>query len=320
MVAAPQATAPDTTGPDTDGPDSDNRAALKARLRRLSRPSDARGLLQLGGHLAGLAVTGSLVLWSLATWVLPAALLAHGIALVFLFAPLHETIHRTAFRRRWLNDAVARACGFLLLLPADYFRAFHLQHHRFTQDPARDPELSAPPLANRAAWLRHVSGLPYWRERSATTWRHACGKVTEDFVSARLKPAVVREARAHLLLYGLAAVASVAAGSALLLWLWVLPALLGQPFLRLYLLAEHSGCPAVRDMLANSRTTLTNPLMQGLCWNMNLHSAHHAYPAVPFHALPAADRLLAPHIAVRSRGYLAVQKEIWRSLRPAAAA
>jgi fatty acid desaturase len=46
---------------------------------------------------------------------------------------------------------------------------------------------------------------------------------------------------------------------------------------------------------------------------MNLHTAHHAYPAVPFHALPAADRLLAPRIAVRSRGYLAVQKEIWRS-------
>jgi len=298
---------------DTAPPVPSDRAELKTQLRALSPPSDRRGLLQLGGHLALLAVTGSLVLWTVGTWLLPAALLAHGIVLIFLFAPLHETIHRTAFRSRALNDAVARACGFLLLLPADYFRAFHLQHHRFTQDPARDPELAAPPLASRAAWLWHVSGLPYWRERVATTWRHALGQVTEDFVPARLRPAIVREARAHLALYGLAATASLAAGSTPLLWLWALPALLGQPFLRLYLLAEHSGCPAVPDMLANSRTTLTHPLLRRLCWNMNLHTAHHAYPAVPFHALPAADRLLAPRIVVRSRGYLAVQKEIWRS-------
>ena len=120
-------------------------AARKAALRGLAARSDGKGLARLAGHLALLAATGAAVLWSRGGWGLAPALVAHGIALVFLFAPLHETIHRTAFRRRWLNDAVARAAGFLLVLPADYFRAFHLQHHRFTQDPARDPERSAPP-------------------------------------------------------------------------------------------------------------------------------------------------------------------------------
>jgi fatty acid desaturase len=67
-------------------------------------------------------------------------------------------------------------------------------------------------------------------------------------------------------------------------------------------------------MLANSRTTLTNPLLAALCWNMNRHTAHHAYPAVPFHALPAADRLLAPEMSVRTQGYMAVQREIWENL------
>src|SRR3546814_7969873 len=113
--------------------------------------------------------------------------------------------------------------------------------------------------------------------------------MSEDFVPAALRPALVRGARLQLAGYALLALASLAAGSGLLLWLWVVPVLLGQPFLRLYLLAEHSGCPEVPDMLANSRTTLTNPLLRALCWNMNLHSAHHANPAVPFHALPAAD-------------------------------
>jgi hypothetical protein len=35
---------------------------------------------------------------------------------------------------------------------------------------------------------------------------------------------------------------------------------------------------------------------------------------LPFHALPAADRLLAPQIALRSRGYAAVQRAIWARL------
>ena len=139
------------------------RAAQQQALRSLAARSDRKGLVQLAGHLGLLTATGALVLWSRGTWGMLPALFAQGIVLVFLFAPLHEAIHRTAFRTRWLNDAVARAAGFVLVLPADYFRAFHLQHHRFTQDPAHDPELARPPLASRAAYLRHVSGLPYWR-------------------------------------------------------------------------------------------------------------------------------------------------------------
>ena len=297
-----------------DRPNRAERTAQQAALRSLAARSDRKGRVQLAGHLGLLAATGTLVLWSRGSWGMLPALFIQGIVLVFLFAPLHETVHRTAFRTRRLNDAVARAAGFLLVLPADYFRAFHLQHHRFTQDPARDPELARPPLVSRAAYLRHVSGLPYWRERFATTWRHARGQVTQDFLPARLRPQIVWEARAHLAGYALLAAASLASASSLLLWLWVIPALLGQPFLRLYLLAEHSGCPQVPDMLANSRTTISNPVLRRLCWNMNRHSAHHAYPAVPFHALPAADRLLEARIAVRSRSYVGVQREIWKGL------
>jgi len=290
-------------------------ASPTAALRALAARSDRKGLSRLAVHLGLLAASGMLVLASLENWaLLIPSLLVHGIVLVFLFSPLHETIHRTAFRTRAVNDAVARAAGFLLVLPADYFRAFHLQHHRFTQDRARDPELAGPPIASRGDYLLRVSGLPYWRERFATTWRHAMGGITEDYIPARQRPAIAWEARAHLAGYLLLAAASLAAGNALLLWLWVVPALIGQPFLRLYLLAEHSGCPEVPDMLANSRTTVSNPAVRLLCWNMNLHSAHHAYPAVPFHALPAADRLLAPRIVRRSRGYAAVQREIWSGL------
>ena len=285
-------------------------AAERRALLALAARSDRRGLGQLGLHLAALLATGTLVALARgAPWLAP-ALLLHGLVLVFLFAPLHETIHRTAFRRRRLNDAVASAAGAILILPPEYFRAFHFAHHRHTQDPLRDPELSTPKPATLGVYLWQVSGLPYWGERIATTLRHACGRVDEPFVARHLKPRIVREARTTVGVYGLLALGSVLAWSDALLVFWLAPALLGQPFLRMYLLAEHTLCPLVPDMLRNSRTTRSVALVRRLAWNMPYHAEHHAHPALPFHALPAAHALLKNRIAVQAAGYAAVQREI----------
>ena len=93
--------------------------------------------------------------------------------------------------------------------------------------------------------------------------------------------------------------------SPLACWLWVLPALLGQPFLRLYLLAEHGRCPPVANMLENSRTTFTNRAVRFLAWNMPYHAEHHAYPAVPFHQLPAFHARARAHLRTTSESYAA---------------
>ncbi len=285
-------------------------AVDQVALKTLSRRSDARGLGQFAGHLAALAATGLLVAHTQGTFWLAPALLLHGVVLAFLFAPLHETIHRTAFRSRGLNDAAAWLCGLSLLLPPDFFRAFHFAHHRTTQDPARDPELAAPKPASVAQYLWLASGLPFWRERITTLPRHAAGQIEESFIVEPLRPAIVREARTALAVYGAIAVVSVLLESWAAVLYWVLPALLGQPALRLYLRAEHTGCPLVPGMLENSRTTRSNPLMRALAWNMPYHAEHHAYPALPFHALPAAHGLLKDRIAVQASGYLAAHRDI----------
>ena len=92
-------------------------------------------------------------------------------------------------------------------------------------------------------------------------------------------------------------------------------AFLGQPALRLYLLAEHTGCPAVPDMLANSRTVLTNTVIRWLAWNMPYHAEHHAYPWLPFHALPAVHESLRGHLRVTAPGYAAASRDILRAVR-----
>lgn len=287
----------------------------RATQRALSARSDAKGLLHLAGHAGALVATGALVTIAGGTlWLLP-AMAIHGAVLVFLFAPLHESIHRTAFRSVGLNDAVAYVCGAVVLLPPTWFRYFHFAHHRWTQDPARDPELAAPKPSTLSMWLLHVSGARYWRAQSAGLVKRAMGIVNDPFVPPKGRARVVLEARVYLLIYAGVFAAAGAFGSWAPLLYWAFPVLLGQPLLRLYLLAEHTGCPNVPDMLRNTRTTLTNGVVRFFAWNMPFHAEHHAFPAVPFHALPAVHRLVRDDLAVVANGYIAVQREIIGGLR-----
>ena len=276
-----------------------------------NRRSDAAGARRLGGHLAVLAATGALVVIVDSGWAMAPAMLAHGVILVSLFAGLHETIHRTAFRRRSINDAVAAVIGFVHFLPAGYFRRFHTAHHRFVQDRAHDPERTRPALTGRAGYLLTVFGLPYWWWRFSELARHAAGLARPPFVPTRAWPAVIREARWHIAGWAGIISLSLTLGWVWPFWLWLVPAFLGQPFLRLYLMAEHGGCAQTRDVWCNTRTVRSNALVRFLMWNMPYHAEHHAFPATPFHALPALHRQVGGKLQIRATGYAAFHRQHW---------
>lgn len=294
-----------------------HRAALAAigagRVAALSQASDAPGLIRLAGHLGLLALTGAAVLAAEGWWRLPLQFV-HGTVLVFLFSAAHECIHRTAFRTGWLNDRVAWGAGLAILLPPNAFRFFHFAHHRYTQDPERDPELATPKPRTRGAYLWRLTGWDYWAGQVRALIAAACGRPPPAHVPPRGKGKLRREARAYIAVYAAAALISVATGSTLALTLWILPALLGQPVLRAFLLAEHTACPLVPDMLANSRTTFTHRALRWLAWEMPWHTAHHAAPTVPFHRLGALSAEIEHALKSTAQGYLDAQGQILRAI------
>jgi fatty acid desaturase len=133
-----------------------------------------------------------------------------------------------------------------------------------------------------------------------------------DYVPARARRAVVTEARLvlgfHLLCVGLA--------------LGPLPGLktvfaaqiLGHALMSAYLTAEHNGLPHSGDIPARTRTTATHPLVCWLMWNMPWHVEHHAWPAIPWHALPKAGALLGDERPHTNVGYLAFHRRVLVSL------
>jgi fatty acid desaturase len=289
-------------------------ANLSAEDReRLLARSNRAGLIHLAGHLALLALTGTWIILALPFWQL--GLIAHGIVLIFLFTLLHETTHETPFAASRLNATVGALCGFILFLPYRWFTYFHLAHHRFTQDPERDPELCEGKPQTWRQYLGYLSGLPIWRSQARQLIRNAMDTANDPFVPARRRGEVKAEARIHLALYAGLLAAGLTFRLDALVWLWLIPALIGQPFLRAYLLAEHTGCPLIANMLENTRTTYTGSLIRFIAWNMPYHTEHHTYPMVPFHNLPVLNRLMEQHLKVTENGYLSFHKKLLAKLK-----
>lgn len=280
-------------------------------LADLNRVSDGPGLRHLSFHFALILGTGAWIAMGWPFWQL--LLVPQGIAICFLFTLEHEATHKTPFATHWINEWVGRICGLMLILPFEWFRYFHLAHHRFTNIPDKDPELlSGAKPQTWAAYLWHVSGLPYWWGMGRQVIANAIGRNLDDYIPDRARARVRREARIMLVIYALAGLSLFV--TPLLWWVWVLPCLLGQPFLRLYLLAEHGRCAFVANMFENTRTTYTNRIIRFLAWNMPYHVEHHTLPQVPFHRLKDLHDLMQGQHAVTSDGYAAFTADYVRSL------
>jgi fatty acid desaturase len=290
----------------------------RTELQALSRRTNRHGLGLFAVHVAALAAGGVWV-WAArgSVWLVP-AVAAYGMVMAHLFALLHEASHRTPFRSPALNELAAHLSGFVIVLPAGYFRLEHVAHHQNTQDAERDPELVVvpPSLARYAAF---VIGGPYWWYVVRTTFAHAAGRVLafeRSFLPARVRPKIVREARVYLAGYVVVVVAALWLGwGAALVWLWIVPRLAGEPWMRIARLSEHAGRPRSRDITENTRSLARVPRpLRLLAWNMPYHAEHHAAPGVPFHALARLHRRLEPHLVGHEGGYLAAQGEIVRQI------
>ena len=284
-------------------------------MRALSRRSDWRGTAQLAAHAGCMTATGLLVWLAMPSWwlLLPAMLL-HGVTIVTLFAPMHECVHRTAFASRGANVAVGWVAGVLSFYNSTFYWYFHSWHHRYTQDPARDPELMYPKAESLPAYLREASSLNFWWRRALDYPRLALGLVKGlPFVPDGARREIALSMMAQLLVYA-AAASAVAFGFTAVLFYWFLPVILAQPLLRAVLVAEHTGCSQTADGLSNTRTTLAARPMRLLMWNMPFHAEHHLYPAIPFHLLPTAHATLREHLAHLGSSYPAVNREILRAL------
>lgn len=81
-----------------------------------------------------LCLSGKMPLW--------AGLILNSLAMYFLFSPIHDSQHRAVSRMDWVNQMVA-FLGMMFIGPlssARFLRMMHMQHHRWGNDPEKDPD------------------------------------------------------------------------------------------------------------------------------------------------------------------------------------
>jgi fatty acid desaturase len=325
-TATPTASSPDAiVSPDLTTEGVDPLKLTLAELKEVLARRDGPAWWRLAGHLTYLLVFGFLWLahWyplpgmePMTWWVAGPALLFYGIGLATMFAPMHECVHRTAFKTNTLNDGVGWFAGLLSFYNSTFYRHYHGWHHRFTQIPGKDPELEDAKPTSVIGYLIEISGITWWIGKVRGHLTLAAGKIADrPYVPENARAEVVRSVRLQLLTYAVLIALSAVFQSWWFVLGWIVPLAIGQPFLRVFTLSEHTGCPRDGDRYGNTRTTLTIPLINFLMWEMPFHAEHHRHPAAPFHALGRLHDKMRPHLKYfATDGYMGVQRGIIRRL------
>jgi fatty acid desaturase len=294
----------------------------KEDFKAIHQKSDAKGAVQTLGYLGILASTATAAFLSFqyGPWYLTVLLVfLHGMVTAFLINGVHELGHGTVFKTKWLNSFFCHVLAFLGWINHETFQTSHLRHHRYTLHPPDDLEVVLPIRLMIRHFLRtgFVDPMAAWYVLK-TTIRIARGRFEGEWEltlypeSSPEKRAVpIRWARFLLLGHGLIVVASLATGQ------WLIPVLITlAPFYGGWLFflcnnTQHIGLQDnVPDFRLCCRTFLLNPVVRFLYWQMNYHTEHHMYAAVPCYHLGRLHALIRHDLPPCPKGLVAVWKEI----------
>lgn len=218
--------------------------------------------------------TWALVLTGCIGWALGFAsqTLSAYVAFSIMHEASHGNIHGRHSRLSWVNELLGWSSGVLLMAPYPAFRLLHLRHHSRTNH-EDDPD-------------RYVAGKTWWSIalRCATIVPHyyisfLFGRLKSAPGRRRVFPFAIGFVTAIILIVS---VATLTGNLAILLTLWVGPALVANTLLAFLFdwlpHHPHSECQRMR----NTRVVLAPGLWLVTIWQ-NYHLVHHLFPRVPFY-------------------------------------
>jgi fatty acid desaturase len=287
-------------------------------LRTLMRRTDLHGLTRLAAWIVLCGATGLLVVVTLHSWWLIPAMFMHGCALSFSYAASHECAHGTAFRSRWLNEAVFWLTSLVFIEEPLYRRYSHAGHHTYTWFNALDPQKPYGIPMTIWQYLSVTFGLTFYLDAARQLARHSSGRFSAQelaFLPAAEVRRVTRNSRIMAACYLALLAWGIAFGSPWPFVLYFIPRLLGGWIINLYINTQHMCMGEDQyDHRQTTRSIRCGPIGRLMYWNMHYHIEHHLYPTVPFHALPALNRRIHRQLPTAMVGVLAVNSAIVRAI------
>ena len=208
------------------------------------------------------------------------------------YTPLHEAahgnIHGNNDRHKWVNDLCGYLVAPIIAIPYASHRIEHFTHHRFTNQPDKDPDfiisgMQSGPLGFLAAGLRFQ-------------WVQNTFFVQHSWGSASLKEKLIYSAELVVSLgWRIAFLAMVDQPGTMAVIL--LGYYLGGLFTAYWFAYRPHHPYKVSERYRNTNSLIMPRWMKPLEWfwlGQNLHSIHHLFPRVPFYRYHALHRDIAP--------------------------
>ena len=266
----------------------------------MSARSDLMGLGLVVHCWAIIALAMGLAIWQ--PWLIILAIPIIGARQLGLAILMHEGAHGGLAKNARLNDFVGQwLCAAPVGAHLKAYRGYHLQHHKYAQQP-EDPDLilSAPfPITRnslRRKIIRDLTGRTFFKQR-INQFANAMGLGIRPGKGAENRIQGAREAAVPFVITNLVLLAGLSLAGHWWAYfvLWLLPmATWNQLITRLRNIAEHAVVPDNEDPMRHARTTYASwweGLMIAPYW-VNYHCEHHMFMHLPCYRLGEAHELL----------------------------
>lgn len=191
--------------------------------------------------------------------------------IVIAFTPLHESTHKIASKKHWLNEFILIGNSPMFVTNSLLFRYVHIRHHAHTNDPELDPDHFTAGKTLFERWVRSFLLLfSYYGYGFKFLWEYH-KKHPSSLILAFSCPIAV-------FVFG--------ALTGHLEWVlisWMLPSFIGTGILGFIntALPHHPG--KNRERMKNTRNFYVPRWLQWVMLNQNLHLVHHLRPDLPWY-------------------------------------
>ena len=296
----------------------------RKRLKELSKRSDLPGLIHFVIYFASLIFFGylSYVFWG--TWFFLLFFFLYSTIYTFAVANGHETVHRTAFKTRWINEVFCYISFFQLHSEPLSFRWSHTFHHSNTlqTEGEYDHEIEVSrPTDLLKFFLKFIplTDLFYIHQSSfVNTTKFALGIMNPGSKITAPKDQqkkITRNARVILFIWFLIIIVSFYFNTWWPIIFYFLPTFVGRPLHFAVNVTQHLAAKVdIKDHRLSSYTIILNSILSFYYWHMEYHIEHHLFPMVPSYNLKKLRKEIENELPKPFNGLFDFYKKVLPSL------
>lgn len=292
----------------------------KKTLKKLSKRNDLFPIIHFFIYFLSLFLSGYLAYIYLGSWLSLLFFFIYGTIYSFSVANWHETVHKTAFKSRRLNEIFYHISSFMCDFEGFRWRWSHTFHHSRTLQTKDkyDHEIQVSRPTDLFAFF--LNFIPFTdllfpqRLIKFEVFKHAFGifsPVIDITAPENQKNKIKWNSRFYVFIWLMVIFLSFYLQSFLPIIYIILPTYYGKPIWFAVNVTQHLGAAVdTKDHRESTYSIKINPILSFLYWKMEYHLEHHMFPTVPSYNLPELHKHISSKLPPRFNGLYSFYKTI----------